>query len=146
MRVGPRLAPRWREEGRVVRKTAATGRTDEKWDRLDVILPTQLHAPAVLGDPERRLRLAVLEDAVHQFQRYVNGTFPHERARYDAELEWFASEDRSEPFAFESICDALNIDPEYVRSGLRRWRNGARIRLARFPRRVVSGPGVSIGR
>jgi hypothetical protein len=110
------------------------------WRRVDVILPTQFHAEiCALADPERRLRLAVLEDAVHQFQRYVNPTGRHERALHDDVLDWFASEDRSEPFSFESICDALHIDTDFVRSGSRRWRDGARVRVPRSRPRVMSG-------
>jgi hypothetical protein len=104
---------------------------------MDVILPTQLYAGGIVrGDPERRLRLAVLEDAVHQLQRHVNATAQAQRALYERELEWFASDDRSEPFSFASICDTLQIDAECVRTGLRRWRDGARVRVSRSPRRV----------
>ena len=124
----------------VTRKTETNRRPHDHWRPVDVILPTQFHAEiCALADPERRLRLAVLEDAVHQFQRYVNATGRHERALYDDVLDWFASEDRSEPFSFESICDALHIDTDFVRSGLRRWRDGARVRVPRSRPRVMSG-------
>jgi len=34
-------------------------------------------------------------------------------------LAWFASPDRSWPFSFENICDAIDLDPAQVRAGLR---------------------------
>ncbi|NOT55850.1 MAG: hypothetical protein HOP18_14720 [Deltaproteobacteria bacterium] len=32
---------------------------------------------------------------------------------------WFASSDHSWAFSFESICDQLNLDADYIRRGLR---------------------------
>jgi hypothetical protein len=88
----------------------------------DVILPVQLHAEVyALGDPERRLRLAVLEDAIRYFQRYKDATGDRERALYEDAVDWLTSRDRSEPFAFDNVCDALELDPEFVRRGLFRW-------------------------
>jgi hypothetical protein len=95
----------------------------DTWAQLDVILPEQLHHEVTaLGDPERRLRLAVLEDALRYFQRYGAATTRHERALYDDAIDWFTSPDRAEPYAFENVCEALNLDPDYIRRGLFRWR------------------------
>jgi hypothetical protein len=62
---------------------------------------------------ERRLMLAVLEDAM----RTLLGT---RHARPNAacvrqELAWFTSRDRSDPFTFERICEALVIDADWLR-------------------------------
>jgi len=43
------------------------------------------------------------------------------RALYEDAVDWFSSPDRSEPFSFENVCDALRLDPDYVRRGLRRF-------------------------
>jgi hypothetical protein len=120
----------------------------DPWSQVDVLLPTQLGAGArgALHEPERRLRLAVLEDAVHCFQRYAAATDRRERALHEAERAWFASTDRSEPFAFESVCDALHLDPDFVRGGLRRWQAGARALRRRSPRRVAAGPAMHADR
>jgi hypothetical protein len=52
---------------------------------------------------------------------------------YDEAREWVTSGDRNWLFSFENICDTLEINAEYVRRGLREWReknqNGRRPRL-----------------
>ncbi len=127
----------------MLRKSETNRRPKDHWTQVDVILPTQFHADVcALADPERRLRLAVLEDAVQQFQRYVNATGRRERALYDDAVDWFASGNRHEPFSFESICEALRIDSDFVRGGLHRWRDGARVRMPRSHRRVASGGAI----
>ena len=114
-------------------KAETNRRSFDYWRQADVILPTQDHARTrVLDDPEHRLRFAVPEDAVHQFQRYVNAVGRRERALYEDVLDWFASENRSEPFSFESVCDALHIDPDFVReplASLAGWRSDARVTI-----------------
>ena len=67
------------------------------------------HAPT----GEQRLMLAVLGDAMHA---YAVERASRKRPLRVAELrEWFESPDRSYVFAFESVCDALGLDPAYVR-------------------------------
>jgi len=64
---------------------------------------------------ERRLLLAVLEDGIRTLLKYARAT--HGRAfnlRREA-LTWLSSQDRSDVFAFESICEALGIDPDRLR-------------------------------
>jgi hypothetical protein len=64
---------------------------------------------------ERRLMAAVLEDAVRTVLRPAR-TATARRVR--EELRWFASTDRRNPFAFERVCEALGIDPSYLRRRL----------------------------
>ena len=97
---------------------------------LEAELAPESILPAQLGDrpfggariqPEKRLQVAVLADAVLTFHRWAG----IERAgaqRFFAEVEaWFASEDADGPFTFITICDSLNLDPTYIRRGLRDW-------------------------
>lgn len=88
---------------------------------LDTILPTQFSVPrCALAEPERRLRLALLEDALRYYCTYAGDRDRHARMLYEDAADWFASDDRSEPFAFENVCDALGFDPDAIRRGLRR--------------------------
>jgi hypothetical protein len=111
-------------------ETTQTPKLDA-WSDTEGILPAQLFAEvAALHDPERRLRLAVLKDAVRYFQRHLDATHRSGRVLYEDAVDWFSSPDRTEPFAFENVCEALGLDPEYVRRGLRRWGDAARARRA----------------
>lgn len=99
--------------------------------------------------PEKRLMLAVLEDAIASFQR----NFIQSRSTDDSndcEVEvWLDSDDMSWPFSFASICQALDMEPEYLRRGLQSWRSraehqGAQGSVYRFPFRRVNGRRHSI--
>lgn len=93
------------------------------WSQVDVMVPAQFHAAGIaLSDPERRLRLAVLEDAIRTCQRYGGTRRRRERAMYAEAIGWIASRDRKHAFAFERVCEALGLDPDYVRRGVDRWR------------------------
>jgi hypothetical protein len=71
---------------------------------------------------ERRLMLAILEDAVSCFQEYAGATRPRSRRLYQEAEEWFVDDTGAWVFSFESICAVLNINPDYFRSSLKRWK------------------------
>jgi hypothetical protein len=86
----------------------------------DALLPEQYfdRLSACASDtPERRLMFAVLLDAVIHLQRR-NTTAAAEAERWirNATAEDF-------PFSFRSVCEALGINPGYLRRGLLAWRN-----------------------
>lgn len=106
----------------------------------DTMLPAQFWAG--LGDPrtepEKRLMIAVLEEAI---ALVVNDPRDGAEDRQTLVLEaerWFASDDRTAPFAFATICDVLGLDTGRVREALTGWRR--RRRLFRRPR-LQSGRG-----
>jgi hypothetical protein len=86
----------------------------------DIILPSHLLGRTV-ATPEKRLLLAVLEEAVATYHRYVVATDRRDRAIFVAVEEWFASEDTAWLYSFVGICDALGLEATWVRSGLRPW-------------------------
>jgi hypothetical protein len=94
----------------------------------DALLPAQFYAAfrggsAVRG--EKRLMLAVLQDALDCFQKYAFAKDSHGRQLFsDADL-WIAGADRDWYFSFENICEMLEINPEYLRHGVQRWRTRA---------------------
>jgi hypothetical protein len=65
---------------------------------------------------------AVLEDAIHSFQKSAPARTAVDKEIFAEEEEWIFGDGEDGPFSFESICDALGLDPDYLRSGLRRWR------------------------
>jgi hypothetical protein len=102
----------------------------------DVLLPAQFFAAFRREgglERERLLMLAVLEDAVDCYQKYSHARDPRGQQMYDEARDWVISDDRGWLFSFENICDTLEINAEYVRRGLREWRernqNGRRPRL-----------------
>jgi hypothetical protein len=90
----------------------------------ETILPSQLLDTNRLGaasQPEKRLMLAVLEDAVATFQRSAVAT-SRAAGRDLAEVQaWFASDDMAWPYAFLNVCHVLGFDPSYLRRGLGAW-------------------------
>jgi len=90
-----------------------------------LVMPVQFldrQFQSVRLQPEKHLQLAVLTDAVATHVQ--TGTLRTSRdQRLFAEVaEWFACDVAAGPFSFVGICDSLGIEPDYVRSGLRRLR------------------------
>ena len=76
-------------------------------------------------EPERELVLAMLEDAVVSFQKYLGSTREKEKRIFAEIEEWFGSDDREWIFSFLNVCDLLGLDADYLRKGISRWRDGA---------------------
>jgi hypothetical protein len=100
----------------------------------ELLLPAQFHSgfrnDASLR-PEKRLMLAVLEEAVGDFQRSVAATGAEGQRSFREAEDWFASDDTAWPFSFLNICGALGLEPTYIRGGLSRWRDVQRARAGR---------------
>ena len=108
----------------------------------DVLLPAQYFAAFRREgglERERMLMLAVLEDAIDCYQKYAYARDPRGRQMFDEANEWVSSGDRTWLFSFENICDTLEISAEYVRRGLREWRE--RNQNGRRPRVVLTAEG-----
>jgi hypothetical protein len=128
-------------------RTASTGLEPE------TILPSQYFDRVQIDaslQAEKRLMLAVLEDAVGTFQKYAGVSGRRARRLFAEAEEWFSSTDAQWPFAFVNICQALSLEPEYIRRGLRRWqqlqltRGEESGKVVRFPFRRVNGRRHSI--
>jgi hypothetical protein len=75
-----------------------------------------------LSEPEKRLMLAVLEDAISCFQNNVLARSGKSKKLFEESEAWILAGDRDWFFSFENICDVLRINPVYVRQGLLRWK------------------------
>ena len=71
---------------------------------------------------ERRLALAVLTEAVQCFQKHAIARDPRGRRLFREAEQWLMSGAHEPEFSFEGICEALRLDPNYLRNGLQRWR------------------------
>ena len=74
-------------------------------------------------DAEQVLMLAVLEDAVSCFQKYSSARDKIETSRFHEAEEWILQQGKSNwLFSFDNICEALDLNPGYIREGLLHWR------------------------
>jgi hypothetical protein len=73
-------------------------------------------------EPEKRLMLAVLEDAIACFQKYALARDGKGREIFRDAEEWISAEENEWLFAFDNVCEALGFNPAYVRAGLVRWK------------------------
>ncbi len=115
----------------------------------DTILPIQYFEAMRrkhLLEGEKRLVLSVLEDAVECFMKYIgSSTKKGQRLFRDAE-EWITLEDKKWVFSFDNVCEMLNIDPKYLRRGLREWKRRQldaieRARIVQAEERLISSAG-----
>lgn len=91
----------------------------------DILLPTQYFATTKRKDhlePEKKLMLAVLEDAICCFQHSLLARDKRRKVLFSEAEEWIMEEDGDSLFSFESICEVLGLNPKYVREGLMRWK------------------------
>ncbi len=114
----------------------------------DALLPAQFYAAfrggsAVRG--EKRLMLAVLQDALECYQKYAFAKDLHGHQLFADAEEWISCDDRNWYFSFENICETLEINPEYLRHGVQQWRKHA-VSFGRRPGREALVESVTDGR
>jgi hypothetical protein len=78
--------------------------------------------------------LAVIENAVDTYRAHFGATDRRGQRLFEEAEAWLMSTETTWPFAFESICDVLDLDPDYVRRGLARWGQRQRARDMRNAR------------
>lgn len=105
----------------------------------DSLLDAYLPRSQTSLQPEKRLMVAVLEDAVETLRRH-GAARDHRGHRLFLETStWFASNDATEHFSFLNICHALDLEPSYLRAGLRRLRQAQ----PAAPHRPADPPAIS---
>jgi hypothetical protein len=70
---------------------------------------------------EKRLMLAVLQDAFETYQKYLLAQDRIGRALFDEAAAWIASTRNDGLFSFEHISETLEIEPSYFRRSLANW-------------------------
>ena len=89
------------------------------WDGQGEILPAQVPQLSMARlEPVKRLMLAVLERAVNDFHTYASVPTARGRRLFTEADAWFRSS-AGGPFDFETICHATELDPDFIRNGLR---------------------------
>jgi hypothetical protein len=111
----------------------------------DAILPAQFYAMfkcSQYKEPERRLMVAVLEDAVSCLSLNPRDCNLRQRKQYEEAKQWVTAEEETEwIFSFTNICEVLGMDPSYLRRGLTRKTAGSSVvgRNVMVPARRRSG-------
>ncbi|MBM4254330.1 MAG: hypothetical protein FJ147_00355 [Deltaproteobacteria bacterium] len=115
----------------------------------DFLLPLQFFTGTRgkgCGEGERRLMLAILEDAVDCFQKYLGTRESRGRLLCSDAEEWFMSDDRSWLFSFVNVCEVLGLQPDFIREGLQDWKT-RQLEKALSPKPpVADGPTQARGR
>jgi hypothetical protein len=78
--------------------------------------------------PERRLMVAVLHEALVDWERGARDGVGAELVAFRRAAAWFRSDDTRWPYSFVNVCEGLGISPSAVRKSLRRSRRPARRR------------------
>lgn len=102
----------------------------------DSLLPVQYFENfrrKVQAEPEKRLMLAVLEDALTTYQKHFSSRGGRGLRLFRETQEWIFREDNGLPFSFSNICDVVGFDPDYIRQGLARWREMKISEFAKMP-------------
>ena len=138
------------EEARSTTLKADNGEKMQEKETLDERLPGLFEPDTLLPiqyfeamrkkhllEGEKRLILSVLEDAIECFMKCIDAsTSKGQRLFRDAD-EWIAHEDKRWVFSFDNVCDMLDINPEYMRMGLRKWKDKRLDAIARRRAQMV---------
>ena len=74
------------------------------------------------AEGERRLLVAVLEDAIRTYQKFAFSGTRRGRRLFAEVHTWLTNPDTDAALSFSYVCEVLGIDPDYLRGSLERWR------------------------
>ena len=74
-------------------------------------------------ESEKRLMLAVLQDAVECYQKYLLSRRGKDKNLFSEAEAWILDQDSRSTFSFDNVCDSLGLAPNYVRAGLLRTKD-----------------------
>jgi hypothetical protein len=78
-------------------------------------------AEQIRRQPECQLLWAVLENGVEDYRKYATATSRRGKRLFREAEAWLMQDDPTWLCSFVNICHILGADPEYLRTGLRRW-------------------------
>jgi hypothetical protein len=87
-------------------------------------------------EPEKSLMMAILEDAIDCYQKYLRAKDKRGKGLFHEAEDWILATDPDWLFSFDNVCDTLGLQPDYLRQGLVRWKE---IALMGGHRAKVSG-------
>lgn len=91
-------------------------------------------------EPEKKLMLAILEDAVACFQKYLTARDGKGKAQFRDTDEWIYRGGDSGVFSFDLVCETLGLEPNYLRRGLAQWKQQRLAQAAPAPVTALRPP------
>src|SRR5215468_6625232 len=88
--------------------------------------------------PEHGLMVAVLEVAVADYQRCWKVRDKKSMGRFADAQAWILESNSEWIFSFVNCCEALGVEPDYLRQGLLRWKQGRCTQLVKV--RAIQQP------
>jgi hypothetical protein len=79
--------------------------------------------------PERDLMLAILEEALNDYQGCFRARDHKGRKRFADARAWIMNTDSGWIFSFINCCEVLGLQPDCFRQGVLRWKQEKRARL-----------------
>jgi hypothetical protein len=65
---------------------------------------------------------AVLREAIREYQKFARYQSRRGVKLFRDVDQWFLADDRDSCFSFINICQVLDLEPTYIRTGLKMWR------------------------
>jgi hypothetical protein len=90
-----------------------------------------------LAEPERRLMLALLTDAIVTFRKPLADARRDEQRLLEETERWIRSDDRAWPCSFVNVCEAIGIEPEPLRRAVLRGKAAPTANATRTTRRCL---------
>ena len=90
----------------------------------DVLLSQQFSAAArrrAAISSEKRLMLAVLDNALDFYQKYIFANDRAGRGLFEEAARWIECTSNEDLFSFENISETLGINPGYLRRVIAAW-------------------------
>jgi len=87
------------------------------------VLPEQLLGESCADSGERRLALAILEDAVLCIRRMHTHKGRRDRRLARETMDWVQEDDLHWPFSFMRLCEYLDLDPSAMRRAFRQMQS-----------------------
>ena len=90
--------------------------------------------------PEVKLMFAVLTNAIECLQKYSGAKTRRFIKMFKEAEEWIFHAEGRRIYSFEHVCEVLELDPSYLRKGLKRWVSAQQDNPTAGPRRRIREP------
>jgi hypothetical protein len=132
----------WQSAGSKIQREEGGLGNDEKITSLfqpDFLLSAQYfgNLRKTLLEPEKKLMFAILEDAISCYQNNLTAHTVRGKRFFEETKSWIVAVGNDWIFSFENVCEALGLNPQYVRQGLLRW--AEKYRQKHFDREAWKG-------